>query len=407
MDAGAGRRGGGLTLHRWFRVAGAPLAALLLYACATPEGPAPTPRTPSDRPDRRQPRLGSRRRVPRAGCPGELSFADLPGWYAEDHAAALRAFAAGCGVSKDADLRVVCARARALGPVDETEARGFIEANFRAERVGDQGLLTAYFAPQYEARSSRTGPFTAPVRGRPADLVTLDLGAFDPALSGRKLAGRVVDGRLAPYPDRAEIEAGRPDAVLAWMKPEELFFLQIQGSGVLTLPDGRRMKALFSASNGKPFTPIARILRDRGVLADNNTSGDAVLTWLADHRGAEADEVMRQNPRYVFFDLEPDDGREPAGSAGVSLIPGRALAVDPTQHAMGDLYWIDASAPSLNGAFPTYQRLAMALDSGGAIKGAVRADLYAGSGPGAGREAGRVRHVLTLYRLAPIAAPSP
>ena len=367
-----------------FRAAGAGLAALSLYACATPgvvtrpSPPAPVPSAPP---------------APVVVPPrseGELSFTDLPGWDAEDHASALQAFAAGCGVSRDADLRAVCARARALGPVDEVRARLFLETNFRAERIGNQGLLTAYFAPCYEARTSRDGPFTAPVRAKPADPLTQDLDSVDTAI-----------------PDRADIEAAPPDRVLAWMKPEELFFLQIQGSGILTLPDGRRLKAVFSASNGKPFVPIARILRDRGVLADNNTSGDAIMAWLAELRGPEADEVMRQNPRYVFFNLEPDDGREPAGTAGVALIPGRALAVDPAQHAMGELYWIDARAPALSGAFPVYQRLAMALDSGGAIKGAVRADLYAGSGPGAGREAGRVRHVLTLYRLAPIPAPTP
>jgi membrane-bound lytic murein transglycosylase A len=383
---------------RWIRVAGAPLAALSLYACATANGPAPRSPTAPFPP----PTVESTRPPP-----GGLSFASLPGWSAEDHAGALRAFVAGCGVSGDPDLRAVCARARALGPADEPTARGFLEANFRAERVGEQGLLTAYFAPRYEAREFRQPPYTAAVRGRPADLVTLDQGQFDPGLAGLKVSGRMIDGGLAPYPDRSEIEAGQPERVLAWMKPEELFFLQIQGSGVLDLPDGRRLRAVFSASNGRPFVPIARILRDRGVLSDADTSGDAILAWLADHRGAEADEVMRRNPRYVFFRLEPDDGREPVGAAGVALIPGRALAVDPTQHPMGGLYWIDAEAPALSGSFPVYRRLAMALDTGGAIKGAARADLYAGSGPDAGREAGRVRHILTLYRLTPTPQPTP
>ena len=391
-----------MTLSRWLRLAAAPLAAAMLYGCVTPEGPAPTSSAsiPPPRPTAPYSPPPNTSRSPEAS-----RFADLPGWDLEDHASALRAFAAGCAAAKDADLRTVCARARSLGPVDEQRSRLFLEAHFRPERVGDQGLLTAYFAPEYQARAHRTGAFTAPVRGKPADLVSLDLGLFDPTLAGRKLSGRVVAGRLVPYPDRAEIEAAAADTVLAWMKPEELFFLQIQGSGVLALPDGRRLKAVFSASNGKTFVPIARTLRDRGVLADNNTSGDSVLGWLADHRGPEADEVMRQNPRYVFFDLVPDDGREPAGTAGVSLIPGRALAVDPIQHALGGVYWIDARAPAIGGAFPVYQRLAMALDTGGAIKGPVRADLYAGSGPGAGREAGRVRHVLTLYQLVPTDAP--
>jgi membrane-bound lytic murein transglycosylase A len=384
------------------RFALAPFAALGLYACATPSPPISAPPAPPV--SRYTPSPSPETSPPPSYTEG---FAALPGWSSEDHAGALRAFVAGCGVSTDPDLRAVCARARALGPLDETRARRFLETHFRPERIGGQGLLTAYFAPQYEASEYRDGPFTAPVRARPADLVTLDLGAFDPTLAGRKLAGRVSDGRLSPYPDRAEIEtSGDTGAALAWMRPEELFFLQIQGSGILVLPDGRRLKAVFSASNGKPFVAIARILRDQGALADDNTSGDAIMAWLAAHRGPEADAVMWRNPRYVFFELKADDGREPAGSAGVPLIPGRALAVDPTQHALGGLYWIDARAPGLSGAFPVYQRLAMALDTGGAIKGAVRADLYAGSGPGAGREAGRVRHVLTLYQLAPIPAPA-
>jgi membrane-bound lytic murein transglycosylase A len=378
---------------------GAPLAALALFACATPTppaGPAPPPLAAA-RPEASPPPP-----PPPAAMASAASFAELPGWSREDHASALRAFEAGCGVSAELELQVVCAEARSAGPLDERGARQFLETHFRAERIGGQGLLTAYFAPQYEARAERSGAFTAPVRGKPADLVSLDLSLFDPSLAGRKLSGRVVGGRLVPYPDRAEIEAAAPERVLAWMKPEELFFLQIQGSGVLALPDGRRLRARFSAANGRPFVAIAGVLRDMGALGEGQTSGDAILAWLAAHRGAEADAVMRRNPRYVFFDLVPDDGAEPAGTAGVALIPGRALAVDPMAHPLGGLYWIDARAPALAGGFAAYQRLAMALDTGGAIKGAVRADLYAGSGPGAGLEAGRVRHVLTLYQLNPI-----
>ena len=183
---------------RWFRVAGAPLAALLLYACATPTPPRPTLATPSARPIEPAPPASPPPAADSNAPRGGLSFANLPGWDAEDHAGALQAFAAGCGVSRDPDLRAVCSRARALGPADEPRARAFLEANFRAERVGDQGLLTAYFAPSYEARSSEDGPFTAPVRARPADLVTFDLGPFDPGLAGRKLSGRVDGGRLTP-----------------------------------------------------------------------------------------------------------------------------------------------------------------------------------------------------------------
>src|SRR5690606_28809915 len=133
----------------------------------------------------------------------------------------------------------------------------------------------------------------------------------------------------------------------------------------------------------------------------NNTSGEAIRAWLAANRGPKADAVMRLNPRYVFFKLAADDGRQPAGAAGVPLPPGRAIAVDTSRHTLGELFWIDAEAPSLSGAFPTYRRLAVALDVGGAIKGDVRADLYIGQGVAAGAEAGRVKHQLRMYRLVP------
>jgi membrane-bound lytic murein transglycosylase A len=205
-----------------------------------------------------------------------------------------------------------------------------------------------------------------------------------------------------PTAERAVIEAAPlAEPALAWMRPEDLFFMQIQGSGVLDLPGGRRIRAVFAASNGKPFVGLARVMREDGLMADKETSQAAIHAWLAAHRGPEADALMRRNPRYIFFRVEPDDGAEPAGAAGVPLPAGRALAMDASRHAMGELYWIDASAPALTGAFPTYRRLAVALDVGGAIKGEVRADLYIGRGEAAGREAGRVRHVLKLYRLVP------
>jgi membrane-bound lytic murein transglycosylase A len=186
------------------------------------------------------------------------------------------------------------------------------------------------------------------------------------------------------------------------MRPEELFFLQIQGSGVLVLPDGTRKRAIFTGTNSRPFKGIATPMRDQGLLAPDNTSGGAILAWLADHRGPEADAIMALNPRYVFFRLADDDGADPAGAAGIALPAGRAIAVDPSKHNYGEFYWLSADAPSLTGAFPAYRRAVMALDTGGAIKGDIRADLYIGRGTAAGTEAGRVKHVLRMYRLVPI-----
>ncbi len=372
------------------RVLGAAALLFILAACATPKpdvpvltppGPAPTP-GPAPAPT-----------PPPTPAP-TVSFADLPGWETDDHVAALEAWRATCHVAKDIDSAAACRRARALGPVDPVAARGFLEANFRPAPLEEEGLLTAYFAPRYEARFSRRDGFTAPVRGRPADL----------EMKGSMEVNRTVEGRTEPYPDRAAIEATEPEVILAWMRPEDLFFLQIQGSGVLVLPDGTRKRAAFSAHNGRPFVGIARPMRERGLLKDSDTSGDAIRRWLADHRGPEADEIMRLNPRYVFFRMSDDDGKEAAGAAGVPLPAGRAIAVDLTRHAVGELFWIDASAPILTGAFPVYRRLTVALDTGGAIRGEVRADLYMGSGDAAGVEAGRVRHTLRMWRLVPLPA---
>ncbi|AAK25702.1 murein transglycosylase A [Caulobacter vibrioides] len=384
----------------------APLAlAAVLSACASTPATTPPPAavsapTPAPAPPSVQAPVAS---APQSAMPAALSFAGLAGWAEEDHLAALNAFRAGCGVSKDPAAARVCGLAKATKDLDVSGAKAFIEANFRVEAVdgGGDGLLTAYFAPQYEARMSRNAEFSAPLRGLPADLVVLDLGPFEPALVGKKITGHVEGSTFVPYPDRAEIEATPSDKPLAWMRPEELFFLQIQGSGVLVLPDGRRVRAVFAGTNGKPFVGIAIAMRDKGLLPDNNTSADAIRTWLAEHRGPEADAIMRLNPRYVFFRTVPDDGKEPAGAAGVALPPGRAIAVDPGYHAYGGFYWLDAAAPKLVGAFPVYRRAVTALDTGGAIKGEVRADLYMGSGAVAGVEAGRVRHTLRLYRLTP------
>lgn len=368
------------------------LAGLLLSACAsvtTPVPPIPGPVSPpaTTPPPTTSPPVAT------------LSFSSLPGWGEEDHLAALNAFRAGCGVSKDPALARVCGLAKASSAQNAATARTFLEANFRPQAIGDEGLLTAYFAPQYEARMSRNAEFTVPVRGLPADLMVVDMGA-EPALISQRTDG--PDGpTLTPYPDRAAIEAAPTDKPLAWMRPEELFFLQIQGSGILVLPDGRRVRAAFAGTNGRPFVGIATPMRDRGLLPDNNTSGESIRTWLAAHRGPEADAIMQLNPRYVFFKMAVDDGKEAVGAAGIPLPAGRAIAVDLSRHAMGGLFWLDAAAPKLAGAFPAYRRLAVALDTGGAIKGEVRADLYMGSGAAAGAEAGRVRHTLRLYRLVP------
>lgn len=307
-----------------------------------------------------------------------LELSQLPGWAGEDHLAALKAFRQTCLLVRGPGLQDVCRRARTLTALDGPAARLFLEASFTADPQTTPGVLTGYFSPTYTARRVPDAEFSAPLRPKPADLV----------------AG-------AAYADRTAIEARPPEGALAWLRPEELFFLQVQGSGVLAFPDGKRMKAVYAANNGRPFVALANPMRERGLLSPDQMSAEGVRAWLAAHRGPEADAIMRLNPRYAFFRLAPDDGRAPSGSAGVHLPAGRAVAVDAGAHAFGELLWLDADRPLIAGAKPTYRRLVTALDTGGAIKGPARADLYVGEGDAAGLEAGRIHHQLRLYRLVP------
>jgi membrane-bound lytic murein transglycosylase A len=349
---------------------------LLLAGCAT-SPPVTAPVAPT-------------RPVPTApppqvsGLPGPQT---LQGWADEDHLAAFQAYADTCQVARDAASARQCERAqhirRTSRPVTPSIARAFFEAGFAvvaAETAdGRPGMLTSYFAPEYEARRAPDREFDTPVLGRP------------PGWS----RGQVLD-------ERAVIEAGPPPSPpLAWMRAEDLFFLQIQGSGYLTFEDGGKARAAYAADNGHRFVGIARPMAERGLLPTNGTSGEAIRAWLAAHRGPEARAITALNPRYIYFSTAPDDGGDPAGAAGVPLPARRAIAVDPASWTYGDLVWISADGGNLTGARHGYQGLVMALDTGSAIRGPVRADIYMGRGHAAGDEAGAVRHPLRMWRLVP------
>lgn len=357
-----------IPVRRALKGAAALLLTAFVAACAT------TPVVPPTVPDAP---VG----MPPVTGPGPQS---LPGWDQEQHLEAFDAFVAGCGASRDPASTAVCARARSLAATrpSPSDARAFFEANFIVVPArtadGGPGLLTSYFAPEYAARRTRDAEFDAPVLPVPADLV-----------------------RGQPYAERSAIEAQVPTAPLAWMRAEDLFFMQIQGSGYLTFEDGTHARASYAADNGQRFRGIATPMAEQGLLPPNGTSGDAIRAWLAAHRGAEARAVMALNPRYIFFRIDPDDGGHPAGAASIPLPPRRSIAVDPGHWRYGDLVWLEADAGNLTGARAGYRGLVMALDTGSAIRGPVRADLYMGRGDAAGAEAGSVRHPLMMWRLVP------
>lgn len=374
-------RTGGNALVMRFRVPALFALALLVAACASHYEPYGAPQTPSVT---APPQTVPGPVTPPATGPRPYGqpLSSLPGWETEDHLAALAAYGQGCAVRRPVDMtcRIAGDFLNARPGPTALQARAFLEEHFMAVEMrrddGTAGMLTAYFAPEYPARAVPDAEFDAPVLSRPAN--------------------------LAQVGDRAAIEAGSArSTALAWMRAEDLFFLQIQGSGNLTFPDGRRMRAAYAADNGQRFVGIARPMAERGLLPRDGTSGDAIRGWLARHRGPVAREVMNLNPRYIFFTLNPDDGREAVGAAGVSLPARRAIAVDPSHWNYGEPVWIEADGGNLVGARASYRGLVMALDTGSAIRGPVRADLYIGTGDAAGQEAGAVRHPLRMWRLYP------
>ena len=262
----------------------------------------------------------------------------------------------------------------------------------------DNVLFTGYYLPSLPARAARDAQFETPVLGRPPDLVTAALGDLGaPCACREQIVGRVVRGALVSYPTRAEIEAGAAAGApaLAWVAdPVGLFFLQIQGSGVLTYPDGTERTIGFAASNGRPYVSVGKLLVDRGELPLERASMAGIRDWITRHP-AEGGRLLQENPRYVFF--RQLDGA-PVGSLGVPVTPGRTIATDPSVFPPGALAFVHV--PATGGSRPL-SRLVLNQDTGAAIRGPGRVDVYFGAGPEAEATAGSLRSPGELYFLAP------
>ena len=345
------------------------------------------------------------------------SYAALDGWNDDDHAAALKTFRASCqpilrrrarammGRHFEEALRQACER---LGKIDasadDAEAKRFFEENFRPVRIArlgeEAGFLTGYYEPEVEGRRTPSDEFNVPVYRQPGFFARLR------AAVGKLLRHR-IGRRDAATLDRGAIEDGAlkdRGLELCWLKdPVDAFFIQIQGSARVRLEDGKLMRINYDASNGLPYTPIGRILIERGIIPRDQMSMDAIRTYFAEEP-EDAREIMRLNKSYAFFrevsGLAPD--AEPAGAQGVNLTRGRSIAVDKAIHVYGTPFWIEADLPIANEKPSTrFRRLMVAQDTGGAIIGPARADLYFGAGLEAGTVAGRIRHAGTFFMLVP------
>ena len=351
-----------------------------------------------------------------------VKWSELAGWTADDHLAAFAAYQTSCRalrkIPRTDDSRPihgalgnVCRKAIALQPQDAHTARAFFEQNFqpvRIARLGEvQGLLTGYFEPIVAGSRFPNPEFQVPLYHRPRDLVA---DGYKPGFDafpnkGARIGRRNEKNQLVPYHDRGAIEAGALDGQrleICWLKvPFDLLAMQIEGSGRVILEDGTPLRINYDSHNGYPYSAVGRVLIERKLIPREEMSMQRIREWMAAHP-EEAAKVRATNRSYVFFRVTglSNDG-EPIGAQGVPLTPGRSIAIDRL-HAYGTPFFIEASLPieSVKPVSP-FRRLMIAQDTGSAIVGPARADLYWGAGDEAGRIAGRIRHPGRFVMLLP------
>ncbi len=356
--------------------------------------------------------------------PVDWSYID--GWANDDHATAFAAFLESCHalnasrqppppgtIAITAALKEVCARGFAAVPLEEDRAREFFEENFRPVRIsklGDSdGFLTGYYEPIIEGSRLPTGEFAAPLFRRPPNLVVsgwrkLGKNAFPS--KGVKVGRRVGRRKIVPYYARGEIEDGALDGwhlEICYLRSElDVLFAQIQGSARIRLEDGSVLRVNYDSHNGWPYTPVGRVLAERKMLSKDEVTMQGIRGWM-EANPDQAKDIRQQNKSYVFFritDLATAD--EAVGGEGVPLVPGRSIAVDRSLHAYGTPFFITADLPIANDKAGThFSRLVFAQDTGSAIVGPARADIFFGAGAEAARIAGRIRHPGQFVMLLP------
>lgn len=333
-----------------------------------------------------------------------VAFDKLTGWADDDHALAFTTFLKSCGAIRNGTkamrkarpiyggLFKVCERAKAAGPLKGERARVFFEENFNPVRIAPsgqtEGFFTGYYETEFAGSRVATDEFKVPIYAAPASIV------------------KSKKSKAFPHLGRAEIEDGAlkgKKLEICWVKnPVDAFFAQIQGSTRVKLDDGKMLRLNYIASNGQPYTPVGRFLIDRGIIAKEDMSMDRIRNWM-DANPEEARDLRRKNRSFVFFQetaLAPHE--ECIGAQGVALTPGRSLAVDKKIHVYGTPIWIDADLPILSETPDTkFRRLLFAQDTGSAIVGPARADIYFGAGEEVGHVAGRIKQHGQFVMLVP------
>lgn len=373
-------------------------SSLLLISCETADKPVPG-FTPSK----------TVRLVP-------ASFSDLPGWGQDDLAGFAGALSQSCGRIAKQDPKAAFGSIPEAGTYGDWQdicrdldgagdLKAFIEARFQPMAVnpGEEGLFTGYYEASLKGSRRKGGAYQTPLYGRPDDLVMVNLGEFREELKGQRIAGRVSGGNLKPYETRAQIVAGdwpHNDKALLWVdSPADAFFVQVQGSGLVELDSGETVRIGYAGQNGHPYYAIGRELIKRGELTKDNVSMQAIEDWLESHPG-RAEEIMSTNKSYVFFEEQKNQGSGPKGGEGLPLTPLRSLAVDRSLLPYGLPLFLDVEEP-LGSGYGPIQRLMVAQDTGGAIIGAVRGDVFWGHGAKAEELAGPMKSSGRYWALVP------
>jgi membrane-bound lytic murein transglycosylase A len=396
---------------------GAVLAVVLLAACDTlapkpapVEPPAPAPATPVPSPAPAPTPAPEAKPVPAYRA---ADWNALPGWRQDRVDQAWDALLRSCGVlARQPAWETVCTTARALDAPDEATVRRFFEERLRPWQVlnpdgSDNGLITGYYEPLLFGSRSPSTRYRHPVYGVPDDLLVIDLGNLHPDLKNLRLRGRLDGRRVVPYYDRAQIERGDTPMdrkVLLWVDDAvELFFLQIQGSGRVRLDSGETVAIGYADQNGHPYRSIGRLLIDRGDLPLEQTSMQGIKAW-ARRNPDRLQELLNHNASYVFFRELPPGLPGPPGALGVPLSARRSLAVDPRFVPLGAPVFLATTWPNTK---QPLNRLMLAQDTGGAIRGAVRADFFWGFGDDAPAQAGRMKQSGRMWVMLPADYPLP
>jgi len=379
--------------------------AVVLASCAS------VPKTPPPQPERGQTACPAPEAPPAplswASALRASAFGAIPAWTEGSQREAWTAFLRGCAVLQSQPAwQATCASAGSIDGTSNAAVRQFFETRFTPYQVVNadgslEGTITGYYEPLIRGSRQRSATYRYPVYGVPDDLLVVDLSELFPELKHMRLRGRLEGRRVIPYYPRADIEAGKAAVQgheLLWTDDAvELFFLQIQGSGRVRLDTGETIRLSYADQNGHPYRSVGRLLVEQGELTLDQASMQGIQQWAARNPDRLA-ELLDQNASYVFFRETSAATDGPTGALGVALTAGRSLAVDPRAIPLGAPVFVATTWPNTSAPL---RRLLLAQDTGGAIKGAVRADLYWGSGPEAGSTAGRMRQTGQLWVLLP------